>query len=81
MNVVLRDKLANYAKALGKLEEALEERGYALSLDGTIQRFEFTFETSWKALRKFLLIEGYECASARDCIKKAFQSGYVEGEE
>ena len=60
MNEMLADKLSNFSKALARLDEALREKGYVLSQDGAIQRFEFTFETCWKALRKFLLIEGHD---------------------
>ena len=81
MNEMLRDKLANFTSAVKRLDEAMHEQGYALSLDGAIQRFEFTFETAWKALRKFLLVEGQECATPRDCIKKAFQAGYLTEEQ
>ncbi len=81
MNEMLDDKLGNFSKSLIKLEKALKETGYALSIDGTLQRFEFTFEMAWKALKKFLLIEGYDCFSPRDCIKKAYQSGYIENEK
>ena len=81
MNEMLNDKLANFSKALLRLKEGLLESGYALSVDGTFQRFEFTFETSWKAMKKFLLVEGFDCASPRDCLKKAFQSGYIKNEK
>ena len=81
MNEMLADKLSNFSRAWARLDEALREKGHALSRDGAIQRFEFTFETGWKALRKFLLVEGHECASPRDCLKKAFQCGYVDHEE
>ena len=81
MKEVLSDKLDNFSNALKKLEEAFAESGYALSLDGTIKRFEFSFEMAWKALKKFLLYEGTECASVRDCIKKAYQSGFIKEED
>ncbi|MEW6686872.1 MAG: nucleotidyltransferase substrate binding protein [Candidatus Edwardsbacteria bacterium] len=80
MKEVLKNKLNNFSNALKKLEEALKESGYSLSLDGTIKRFEFTFEMSWKALKKFLLYEGTECTSARDCIKKAYQLDFIKEE-
>ncbi|MBP1968350.1 hypothetical protein J2Z83_000442 [Virgibacillus natechei] len=44
--------LANLEKALGRLEEALnEDDNNSLYIDGTIQRFEFTYELFWQ-LRK-----------------------------
>lgn len=81
MKEVLSDKVDNFSTALKKLEEAFAESGYSLCLDGTIKRFEFTFEMAWKALRKFLLYEGAECTSVRDCIKKAYQSGFIKEED
>ena len=80
MKEVLNDKLNNFSNALKKLEEALMENGYSLCLDGTIKRFEFTFEMSWKVLKKFLFYEGSKCASVRDCIKKAYQSQFIKEE-
>lgn len=81
MKEVLSDKLDNFSNALKKLEEAFAEKGYSLCLDGTIKRFEFSFEMAWKALKKFLLYEGIECASVRDCIKKAYQLGFIKEED
>ena len=81
MNEMLSDKLDNFSRALLRLKEGLLETGYALSLDGALKRFEFTFETAWKAVKKFLLVEGFDCVSPRDCLKKAFQSGYIKNEK
>ena len=80
MREVLKDKLNNFSNALKKLDEALRENGYSLCLDGTIKRFDLTFEMSWKALKKFLFHEGTECTSARDCIKKAYQMEFIKAE-
>ena len=81
MKEILSDKLDNFSNALKKLEEAFAEEGHSLCLDGTIKRFEFSFEMAWKALKKFLLYEGTECLSARDCIKKAYQLEFIKEEE
>jgi len=80
MREVLSDKLDNFSNALKKLEQAFAEEGHSLCLDGTIKRFEFSFEMAWKVLKKFLLYEGTECISARDCIKKAYQLGFIKEE-
>jgi len=81
MREVLQDKFKNFSQALRKLEKAIKEEGYELSLDGTIKRFEFTFEMSWKALKKFLLYEGFDCKTVRECIKTAFQTGFIKNED
>ena len=52
-----------------------------LDRDGTIQRFEFTFELLWKALKAILQYKGIECNSPRDCIKKAFLYGVIDDDE
>jgi len=81
MKEILSDKLDNFSNALKKLEEAFAQEGSPLCLDGTIKRFEFSFEMAWKALKKFLLYEGTECLSARDCIKKAYQLEFIKKED
>lgn len=81
MKETISDKLDNFSSALKKLEEAFAEEGHSLYLDGTIKRFEFSFEMAWKALKKFLLYEGTECLSARDCIKKAYQLEFIKEED
>ena len=46
---------SNFENALGRFEEALLiPKANTLAIDGTIQRFEFTFETAWKAIRNML---------------------------
>ena len=49
-----------------------------IALDATIQRFEFTFELSWKAIKKFAEFMGLEgCNSPRSCIKLAYRLGWI----
>lgn len=81
MKEVLQDKLENFSKALNRLKEALKEKESPLSIDGTIQRFEFTFEMAWKVLKKFLYYDGIDTKSVRECIKKAYQTDYIDNEE
>lgn len=81
MNASVDPKFENFFKALTRLEEALSESGYLLSIDGTIQRFEFTFEMAWKAIKKFLFEEGIDTTTARDAIKKAYQYKLIDNEK
>ncbi len=80
MNEILVDKISNYSSALERLKESLGDVENRFYLDATIKRFELTFETAWKALKKFLYLEGYECFSPRDCLKKGYQAVYIEDE-
>jgi len=78
-----KDKLDTLGAALDRLKEAIghpidKDR---LAIDATIQRFEFTFELFWKALKKSLQKEGIEAASPKACLKGAFQMGWIEDEQ
>ena len=77
MNAVLSDKWHNFSDAVDRLSEVLMEKSNPFYKDALIKRFELSFETAWKAMKKFLYLEGYECLSPRDCLKKAFQTSYI----
>ncbi len=68
-------------RAFLRLKGAVEEAVDDLDRDGTIQRFEFTFELLWKAIKVILEYEGLYCAGPRSCIKEAARRGFlVDGE-
>lgn len=77
----LRYALNRYSEAVERLKEAINEKESSLSIDGTIQRFEFTFELAWKMLQKVLRYQGLDCNSPRDCLRKAYSSGIISDEE
>lgn len=77
----LRYAVSRYSDAVKRLKEAIEMAENPLSIDGTIQRFEFTFEQAWKTVQKFLRFEGVDCNSPRNCIKEAFSIGLVSDGE
>lgn len=62
-------KLDDFNKALARLETALLEAHSELDRDGTIQRFEFTFELAWKVIQEFVRYKGLETASPRDAFR------------
>ena len=72
------NKLEN---ALSKLREGTLQAKDELDKDGVIQRFEFTFELLWKALRIFLSVEGIECKTPRSCLTEAFRVEFIENEK
>jgi len=74
-------KIKNFEKALSRLEEGIKEAKNDLDKDGVIQRFEFTMEVLWKALRAILLYQGIECYSPRSCIKEAFKANIIGDDE
>lgn len=78
------DKKTSYIKALSKLHETLARDASQddIVIDATIQRFEFSFELSWKLLKAMLEFEGISNAtSPRSAIKEAFQVGIIQDGE
>ena len=74
-------KINNFEKGLSRLKEAVERAKDDLDKDGVIQRFEFTIELLWKALKTVLAYQGIECYSPRSCIKEAYKSYLIEDDE
>lgn len=73
--------LANLERALTRLEEALcVPRDAPLAIDGTIQRFEFAIELTWKSLKRVLADEGIESATPREAIAQAFLARWIDDE-
>ena len=82
------DALHNFSKALDRLKLAMDRRpaladdGYGdMVLDILVKRFEFTFEMSWKAVRRYLDFIGIEALHPRAAFKEAFSQGLVSNEE
>lgn len=60
-----------FEKALLKLEQIVQMEEDEIVRDATIQRFEFTFELGWKALRTFLKdAHGIVCNSPKNCFRE-----------
>ena len=76
-------RYANFHKACGRLLEVTEADRLVddlsvLELEGLVQRFEYTFELSWKVLQDLLLFKGYEfMLGPNGTIKKAFEDGLI----
>jgi nucleotidyltransferase substrate binding protein (TIGR01987 family) len=70
----------DFGNALKKLEEAVTDAESDLEIDGTIQRFEFTFELMWKFLKVFLESEGIICRSPKECLKEAYKGEIIENQ-
>ncbi len=71
-----------YLSALQRFSEALDEDlSNPLAIDGSIQRFEFSFELAWKLLKKVLMdLEGIEALSPKKTLQFAFKLGWIESE-
>lgn len=70
--------LEQLAPALDRLAEALQLEADEIVRDAAIQRFEFCFELSWKAVQQRARKEGLDCASPRRCFEHAWRQGWLE---
>ena len=74
--------LVPFAKALDSLTKILKEKKNDIVRDATIQRFEYTFELSWKLLKRYLesetnIIE----ASIKNLFREAGKLGLIDSVE
>lgn len=70
------ERKEDFFKALNRLEEALKkDLSDDIIVDGIIQRFEFTFEQSWKVMKLYLEDQGIldEAVAPRSTIRCAFK--------
>jgi nucleotidyltransferase substrate binding protein (TIGR01987 family) len=74
--------LKKFSRVLGRLEEAVTSLPSPLQFDAVLQRFEFTFELCWKALRINLSESlGIEVSSPKGTLKEAFRHGLIRDTE
>lgn len=76
MGKKLDERKQDFFKALKRLEEAFEKDiNDDIIIDGIIQRFEFTFEQSWKVMKLYLEDQGVldEALAPRSTIRCAFK--------
>ena len=76
----IKELKTDFQNALSRLEAALKEDPSKSSvfLDGTIQRFEFTFELAWKFLKATLQFQGVEANTPRSAVKAAFKVKLIQ---
>lgn len=73
----LYDQLKNASE---RFEEVMQEKKNAFIRDSAIQRFEFTSELAWKALKAYLEEKkgAKDLHFPKDTIRSAFQAGLIE---
>lgn len=76
-----RYALRRFGDALARLREGVSGAKDELDKDGVIQRFEFTFELLWKALKIVLEDEGVASRTPKECLRSAFKVGLIQDEE
>jgi len=81
MKDVLEYSLKKLIDAHKRLEEGIEQARDELDKDGVIQRFEFTFELLWKALKIYLEHQGILVKTPRDSFVEAFRIALFDDEK
>jgi nucleotidyltransferase substrate binding protein (TIGR01987 family) len=73
-----RQRFSNLSRAFDLYQEAVNAVALnRLEKEGLIQRFEYTFELSWKTMKDFLEGKGIETPYPRDVLKQAFAAGLI----
>lgn len=77
-------KIENYLRAVERLSQAVSEAGENpsdLIRDGVIQRFEFCSELAWKAMREYLIDQGFwQINSPKSVMKEAYAANIISDE-
>lgn len=78
-----KQRFENFENAFLLLEEAVNDfpNLSKLEKEGLIQRFEYTFELSWKTLKDFLESQGVGAKFPREVIKQAFKNDLISDGE
>lgn len=75
----VKERFALARRALGTLKALLALPLDEVSRDAAIQRFEYTFEATWKAAQAYLReAEGLDAASPKSVIRASFQAGLLD---
>ncbi len=74
--------LTSWVKALSSLTEVLKEKKTDIVRDATIQRFEYTFELSWKILKRYIESQNHTLEpSIKNVFREAGKLGLIESVE
>jgi len=81
MNERLKKLLIDFEKSLNNLKSAVSQANDELTIDGTIKRFELTYELAWKTMKRYLENVGIIVNNPRDAFKQAFQNGLIKNHD
>lgn len=72
--------LEKYESAVNRYEEFKSEGFGDVYLDLIVKRFEFTYEMSWKALKRYLEFLGFEVKNPRQTFKEGYSQQILDDE-
>jgi len=77
MNKRLIERASDFLSALERLKEALAQPESSFLRDASIQRFEFTYELAWKAIKLWLESKDIVALNAKEALQAALQQGLL----
>lgn len=78
----LDSTLSQFQRAIKRLDQVLKEQKSDIVRDSAIQRFEFTFDLSWKLIKAFLDEQrGIICHSPKECFRQACKQKIIDYDE
>ncbi|OHB28751.1 MAG: nucleotidyltransferase [Desulfuromonadaceae bacterium GWC2_58_13] len=82
-NIRWRQRFQNLDRAFSQLTSAVNRISELSDLEkeGLIQRFEYTFELSWKTLKDYLASNEVDVKFPRDVVKQAFHYDVIKDGE
>jgi len=66
-----------YAAFLDAVKQSTESPDNLVIRAGLIQTYEFTFELSWKLMKDYLILQGFDLSFPRDVLRKAYGVGLI----
>lgn len=70
--------IAPLINAYTTLKQGIKDTNSQLERDGLIKRFEYTYELSWKTLKKVLAFKGIDANSPRDVFRAAARTNLIQ---
>lgn len=71
--------IGQFKKATQRFSEVLAVKKTTIVRDSAIQRFEFTFDLSWKAIKTWLEEKkGVICNSPKECFREAYRQKLID---
>lgn len=81
MKILSDIDISSLITATERLDEALKLQKTDIVRDATIQRFEFTYELTWKTLRKVLIKHGSEANTPKTVFRIAANDNIIDNLE
>lgn len=74
-----KQRFKNFERAFRLLERSLKiSKPSETEIGGIIQFYEMSFELSWKMMKDYLNLQGFDVKTPREAIKQAFQIELVQ---